>query len=296
MKEFFADIELKKAAIIGGSFIGVISLVAVALFFFWDSGEKEEDSGIVETMYFPKEDSYQVETTVRNFVKNAGNFGFDYKKAYEINSIAESVKIALADPQAENAAFISRHTAYSRVRDSIAKNSPLYYSASQTLSWENTIEVGGDNQRMFSASDATVTIPETMGESDFGGVSHNFIDVNVVFDSKVSFANQTSHDVSWDGEVQIYAKDFDNEKFTLRMINIDGVWKIYSISGLDNEFLLATWALPEFNYIQSKVATGFEVEESFFIELPNLEEMPPIEEVPVEEAPIEEVPIEENNG
>lgn len=267
MKDFFAEIDLKKGLIIGVSFIGIIVILSSLIFYYFNSNDNTEESEIVETNYFPKEDTYEVQSTVKNFVNIAGNFGFDYKKAYEMNSIADSVKIALMDAHADNPAFISRHVAYNRVRDDIADNSPLYYPISQTLSWDNNIEVGGDFERLFAVSDISVIIPETMGESDFNGASHSFIDVEVTMDSNVSYANQTSNDATWDGGVQILAKEFEDEYFTIRMINIEDEWKVYNIIGLENEFLLATWALPEFNYVQPKITTGFELVDTFFVDL-----------------------------
>ena len=294
MKDFLAEIDLKKSLILGISFIGIIVLLSSVILYYFNSNEDNtDDSNIVETAYFPQEDTYQVERTVKSFINTAGNFGFDYKKAYEMNSRVESLKIALMDAHADNPAFISRHVAYTRSRDYIVDNSPLYYPISQTLSWDNNIEVGGDFERMFSVEDITISIPETMGATDFSGTSHSFIDVNVKMDSRVSYAQQSSNDATWNGEIAIFAKDFEDEEFTIRMMLIEDKWQVYNIIDLNNEFLLATWSLPEFNYIQSEISNGFELVDSFFIELPY-----PPEQVSdtTEELPEEQLNSDPNNN
>lgn len=233
--------------------IFLVTLISV-FFVFWlnTDNEPETEDTIVPKEPISEVQQLEIETIVESFINGVGSFGF---KTENINSsnILDVNYIVSTDPLNSGSFFVPRAEAYRSVRDFVHPSGPLYYSANMTGSWSNEFDTRYTSTFEIASVDMEVA-PEA-GYLNIDRENMLATNVEVVFSSVETVRSKTADDSTWDGTFDVSRKTY-NDSMRVTVV-FDNGWKIYSISDLDNAFLLASWRSPNVS-AYAEAHSGFE--------------------------------------
>lgn len=235
-------VNTKRLALFIGVSVLVIAIITFTVMYFMNNNTESNNEPVDEVVTIDLNDRIDTETVVEEFMQGAGNFGFK-DEALKPENIGEVEYLVSHSPNDAKTYFTSRNEAYGTIRDKMFTGGAVYYNNNVTGKWTNEFET--QNSSSFKLESATVKTREKGSYLNIGGEETLSAYADVTFSSTETITLKTADDSSWDGTFDVLKKGYSDNTMRVTLVKIpeDG-WKIYAISDLKNEFLLASWKSP----------------------------------------------------
>ena len=225
--------------------VGVLSVaVATVLLAVWWTTPNEEPTTpeITSQVEIDNQDQVLLSSRAKELLSIAGNFGVRPNTLTGDNIMNAQYLIASNPNQAKDF-FVSRESAYAALKPHVFAGSPLSYDDRAVSQWTNQNEL--QNLTGYTVDSVSATTKKTGSYVNIGDKQHTAATVTVNFTSVATQRIQTINDSAWDGTFNVMEKTFANNTANLTFAKDgNGQWKLYSITDLKNQFLLATWYTP----------------------------------------------------
>lgn len=235
--------ENKRLGLLIGVSIFIVALVTAGIVYLITKSDDNNTDEIKSDVAISVIDQSETSSLVESFLDGVGNFGFK-EDGLNPSNIMDVGYIVSTNPANAKSFFVSRADAYATVRDYVYPNSALFFNSNVTGSWSNTF----DTQYIstFELSSITTETSSNGAYLTVDGTERLTAYTDVTFTSVETVRLKTADDSSWDGSFDVSKKTFADNTMRVTLIK-DGndEWKIYAISNLQNEFLLATWRSPD---------------------------------------------------
>lgn len=234
--------QRKRIILLGvGALSAVVAVLLLALFLTRPSDTPGEPT-IDSQVNVSSQDQLLLAAASKDFIQSVGNFGIKPDSLNPRNIMNVKYLVGSDSPGAKEF-FVTRQAAYQSTKNALFRSGPLDYDDRAVAQWSNSSETDGLVGYMVDS--VTATTQPKGGRITVDGVQVETATVDVNFTSTETMRNQTADDASWDGSFAVMAKTFGNNSATITFVQDEhGHWLIYSMQGLKNQFLLATWQTP----------------------------------------------------
>jgi hypothetical protein len=251
--------------------VGVVVTVTVvlgALLWVTRPPSEETPARVQSSVPLSKTDQLASESVAAEFLKVAGNFGIKSSEITGDNIRNVSYLLTTGDVSI-NRYLTSREDSYSFLnRSYIYTGSPLDYDSRAVAQWKAPTE-----DRNLTSYQSLNVVAKARTEAQMitlEGIETPAAEVDVTFDSKETIRLVTANDTTWDGSYSVLEKSFPKNTVTLLLVQDETVWKVYSQSNLQKQFLLSTWANPD--------STAYSTDQTGFTQVSTLKLTEPLKE------------------
>lgn len=235
-------LEGRRLAFMVSVVVLVIAVVVALVFFIIPKNDGDTVEEVKSDVEITSTEISALETLSFEILQKIGNFGIRSDVLTADNAL-EVEYIAAQTPNDGGIFFTSRQTAYESIRDNVLSGSPIDYPARTVSEWVNNSEIEG--LVSFEVIWSTIEAQSKGSHTSVSGVEHKTAYVDVTFTSKETMRHATADDSTWDGSYNVLSKDFPNNTARLTFVQDENLqWKLYSLTGLEYQFLLATWETP----------------------------------------------------
>lgn len=224
------------------SVVCVIVAVVVLIFVIIPKDVDDNGTEIQSDVDITELEVSEVENLSQTIMQRIGNFGIN--SATLTGDNARDVEyIAAQTPNDGGNFFTSRQTAYDSIREYIYTGSQMDYPSKTVAEWVNDSEI--DSLVSFEIIYSIFEGQNKGTHISIAGVDYKAAYVDVTFSTKETMRHAVADDSTWDGSYKVLGKDFVNNTLRFTFLKNENLeWKLYSMEGLENQFLLATWRTP----------------------------------------------------
>lgn len=246
----------KKAVIVVAVPVLLVGLFLVLFFTFFNDDPTEDNLEIPtvdSNVEITEAEKLEIEGLSESYVREAGTFGVR-EEQITADNIDEMANLLETDPSSAETYFTPRSLVYEGLDQFIYENSPLYYSPSVVESWSNEFET--ISRASFKVDSISSTALDKGAFINVNGANLRSASVNVQFTTKEKMFIEQGSEIGAERSYSVMEKDFDNTAtfvFVYEEYEEDADdedhshgshWKLYNITGLENEFVLASWSEP----------------------------------------------------
>lgn len=212
----------------------------------------DSETSVFETNALSDSERSDIETTVQNFMAEAGTFGVneDEYSAGDFHTIYQRWRNEQSVEGMYDEFFTTRDEAYLELREEhIVPDSPLWYDAENVEEWDILDDVY--QHRSFSLNPETVSFPyieqihdPEEEDSDTGIDSgYRLAEVTVEWTSAERVREEISRrgQSDWNGSVRVLEREYVDTTATVVLAEVNGEWMIYNHDVNSNPHLLSTW-------------------------------------------------------
>lgn len=253
MKKSIRNIdEEKKRKIIMATSIWAIGLVIIGSIFILSSWTKSTESQHGGVFNLSQDEKDSAITTAENFVVANGTFGAK-TDSLSGSEISQAIYLVSTQQSGFEKYYQSRNDTYLSVRSNYIDEAGPLAAPEQDIFNRKPMSPELTNIWGYSTRSPEVEVSDNGYTVDFNGTERKMVEVQVDSTTTLNSASPTGHDTNWDGTYNILSKDFENT-FTLTLVQKSNQeWAVYSMEGLDNNFVFATTLVLDTTDVATKV-------------------------------------------
>lgn len=228
----------------------ISGLIAAGAMVFMGRGDDERPKSTVELSV---EDQRAAEVASKAFVQTAGTWGVK-QGSITPNNFIEARYLIRSMSAGASQYWIDRSVSYKAVLGgSLSSAGPLVYDRNTYTHWDD--QAAREYLSSFTIQNVSAKSGTTGGYVEIGAQRFPSAYVKTTFTSRQTNMRHTVDDASWDGTVDIMARNY-NQDVTVTLVKQDEKWRVYDVANLTQPFLLTTWREPDASY-EVSMQVGF---------------------------------------